>query len=64
MPRITFRQPAEPGDRFAADAFDESIGKEVRFSVPGLTADTAVLVAADVDDDGQAVNLTIEWEAS
>jgi hypothetical protein len=58
--RISFDHPAEAGERFAPDAFDVSVGKEVRLSVQGRPSGTCRLVAAEVASDGSSVMLTYD----
>lgn len=57
---MSFRQPAPAGATFAADAFDGQIGKEVPVNIPGETPKTGRVVAAQVADDGESVELTID----
>lgn len=59
--RVTVRQPAPDGDRFAPGAFDRAIGTE--FTMTGLggrTEGTGRLVEAEVVADGSAVVLTLD----
>jgi hypothetical protein len=69
---MSYEQPAPAGSRFAPDAFEGQIGKEIPVNVPGsepttvglvaATPRTARLVAARVADDGTAVELQLELD--
>lgn len=47
-------------ERFAPDAFDSQIDKEVPFKLENRKVGTATLIAAEVIDDGCAALLTYE----
>ena len=57
--RFTITEPAEPQTVFAADAFDNQIGKTIPITI-GTTQTDGKLVAATVADDGRSVELTVE----
>ena|SRR6266498_4116406 len=58
--RIQFRQNAGEHERFAPTAFDSQIGKEVPIRLNDEWLGTAIIVAAEVTDNGRAVLLTYE----
>lgn len=58
--RLIFHQPAGPGERFAPNAWDGNIGKEVPMRLPSGETRPARLVAAKVVDNGRGVDLTVE----
>jgi hypothetical protein len=61
--KLTFWQRATPGERFAPDAFEAQLGKEIKLLVESQHAGVARLLAAKVSEDGTAVELTIEVHA-
>jgi len=50
--------PAYPGERYAQDAFANQIGDQVPFQI--APTGTWKLIAAEVSEDGQSADLTIE----
>jgi hypothetical protein len=60
MTKLTFWQRAAPGERFAPDAFEAQLGKEIKLLVESQHAGVARLLAAKVSEDGTVVELTIE----
>lgn len=62
--RVTVRQPAPDGDRFAPGAFERAVGTEFTMTgLGGATEGTGTLVAAEVVADGAAVVLTLDVPA-
>jgi hypothetical protein len=59
--RITLREFAKPGERFAADAFDGNVGKRVRVNV-GPVHTTGVCTSAKVASNGRSVIISVEIE--
>lgn len=57
---MSFKQPAPAGEIFTADAFDSQIGKQLPVNIEGSEPKTGRLIAAQVADDGQSVELTID----
>lgn len=58
--RISVRQRAGEGERYAAGTFDSQIGKQVPLTVEGQVADRATLVSAVVAEDGSEASLTYD----
>ncbi|MFE2600119.1 hypothetical protein ACFXCZ_27130 [Streptomyces sp. NPDC059396] len=57
--RLKFNQPAPDGERFARDAFEGQIGKEIPVNMPGGPR-SGRIVAAKTANDGQSVELTLD----
>jgi hypothetical protein len=62
--KLTFRQRAEPGTRFAPDAFESQLGKEIPLLINSHQNGVAHLLAAKVSEDGTEVELTIEVDTT
>jgi hypothetical protein len=63
--RISFWHSAEEHERFALNAWDSQIGKQVPLKGPGREdLGLCMLVAAKVAEDGTGVTLTIETPES
>lgn len=62
MTQVQVTQGVLPGQRFSADAFDGSIGKQVPLMSgdPAIPTGTATLVAAVVNSDGTSALLTLD----
>jgi hypothetical protein len=58
--RLTFRQLAEDHTVFAPDAFAGVIGQRVPLTMAGERIGTALLLAAEVAEDGRSVSLTVQ----
>lgn len=58
--RLTIHLPAADGHRFAVDAFSGSVGKPFRWRYNGADSVEGLLVSADVEADGSAVELTVD----
>jgi hypothetical protein len=58
--RFQFVQRAEQHERFAPGCFDSQIGKFVPVNVEGAPHGRGRLVAAEIADDGQSVELTVD----
>lgn len=57
---MSYEQPAPDGSRFAHDAFEGQIGKEIPVNVEGSSPKRGRLVAATVADDGTSAELQLE----
>jgi hypothetical protein len=59
--KIRLTWPPEPHTRYAQDGFDANIGKRIKLNVEGIdTAFPAVLVAANVGEDGKGAEFEFE----
>jgi hypothetical protein len=58
--RYEFRQPAAQHERFAAGAFNRSIGSVIPIRVEGREVGEGRVVEAVVDADGSGVTFTYE----
>jgi len=58
--QIVMTQFAVEGDRFAADAFETQIDKQMPFKINGEIHGTCTLLGAFVADDGSFATLTFE----
>lgn len=58
--RFTAIYHADPGERYAANAFDGQIGREVSINLGGGDQTPAILAKAAVAVDGRSVELTFE----
>ena len=56
---VSFRVYAGDGERFAQDAFESAIGREVEFHI-GIDSIAGVLTDAAVANDGSYVLVTVE----
>lgn len=57
---MTLRLRASRGERFAPDAFDDQLGKEIPLTFSSRQLGLTRLIAAKVNEDGSVVDLTIE----
>jgi hypothetical protein len=64
MARFTFVEHAEPDERFATNAFDESIGKDISVDVVDEPTTVGTLIAAEVAADRRSVALTVEADVA
>ena len=64
MARIRLRQQAGPYERYASDAFEGMIGQVVPMDLQGVPLGDAVLIGAEVIEDGRAVWLEFELPGS
>lgn len=60
MTQLITTEFAEPGARFAPDAFDSQIGKEVPFKIGDQEAGVCSLLGYSVAEDGSFATLTFE----
>ncbi len=62
MRRVEFRQPASPGQLFAATAFDNEVGKVIPFRVGANSEYTvpARIARVDVEPTGRGVHSALE----
>lgn len=58
--RVSINQSAPSGARFAPDVFDSQVGLTVPLRIEGSVDTEAVVVAAEVSEDGTAVTLTLD----
>lgn len=58
--RLSFRQEAEEHEVYAPGAFDDLVGKRVPMKLDGETVGMALLVSAEVAEDGRSVLLTVD----
>jgi hypothetical protein len=61
MITITVEQKAPADTRYARDCFDSSIGRSIPFSVDDKPSGTFTVRAAEVNDDGTTVRLTLQF---
>jgi len=61
--RVGITQTANPGERFAHNAFDSQVGRTIPFRIEGTDAGQATVVGAEVSDDGTSVKLTLDVPA-
>lgn len=57
---FTFENHPEEHGYFAADAFDDQIGKEVTVNADPLEGITGKIVSVEVREDGTAASITVE----
>ena len=60
MNQFTFVVPADADELYSPDAFGPAIGQPTTVSVLGRETIPARVVAAEVDEDGRAVKVTVE----
>jgi hypothetical protein len=58
--RVNHNQSAPSNARFAPDVFDSQVGHTVPLRIEGSTDAEAVLVDAEVSEDGTSVTLTLD----
>lgn len=58
--RVSIDQPAPANARFAPDVFDSQVGHTVPLRIEGSPDVEAVLVYAEVSEDGTSVTLTLD----
>lgn len=59
--RVTFRQDADPGERFGKHVFDSAIGRIMPISGK-YSSFEGTLVAAAVAEDGSYVMFTVDFD--
>jgi hypothetical protein len=59
--QVQFNQSADPGSRFAPDAFDSQIGKTVPMNIGGRPIEGGCkILAVEVTDDGTSAKFIAE----
>lgn len=58
--RVSINQAAPSNTRFAADVFDSQVGRTVPLRIEGSNDAEAVVVAAEVSEDGTSVTFTLD----
>lgn len=58
--QVIIGRDAEPGQRFAPDAFARQLGQDVPVHLPDGSTHTGRLIAAEVVEDGSRVEFTLE----